>query len=97
MMLPTEKATIGDEPRIIQRRARVNRDRRFAVPHLVITVLVRCSAGAACPKCSTQMWLARLSPDDAGREWGTFECPTCGLSNIDVVKLLLGESAEDRH
>jgi hypothetical protein len=33
------KATIGDEPRIAQRRAMVNRDRRFAV-------LVRCSAGA---------------------------------------------------
>ena len=37
-----------------------------------------------CPKCGTQMLLARIVPDSPGHELRTFECPMCEHSE-DVV------------
>ena len=41
-----------------------------------------------CARCGSQMWLARISPDVAGQEWRTFECPVCEVST---------DAAADRH
>jgi hypothetical protein len=33
-----------------------------------------------CNRCGTKMWLARISPDVAGKEYRMFECPVCEIS-----------------
>jgi hypothetical protein len=33
------------------------------------------------------MWLARISPDDAGHEWRTFECRAREIAKTDIVKI----------
>ena len=38
-----------------------------------------------CPRCGSKMWLARVSPDEKGHEWRTFECPVCELSQEKVA------------
>jgi hypothetical protein len=40
-----------------------------------------------CPKCGTQMMLARIEPEAPGEDRRTFECPMCEHSeSILVVK-----------
>lgn len=33
-----------------------------------------------CGDCQSEMWLARVSRDGAGKEHRTFECPVCEVS-----------------
>ena len=33
-----------------------------------------------CTQCGSQMWLARVAQDAAGKENRTFECPVCEIS-----------------
>jgi hypothetical protein len=33
-----------------------------------------------CPKCGSQMWLARVTPEGSERENRAFECPVCDIS-----------------
>ena len=33
-----------------------------------------------CPECGSKMWLARVAPDGAGKEYREFECPVCEVS-----------------
>jgi DNA-directed RNA polymerase subunit M/transcription elongation factor TFIIS len=40
----------------------------------------------ACPKCSTQMHLARIEPEKPGYDLRTFECPRCQHSETVVVQ-----------
>ena len=37
-----------------------------------------------CPKCATQMHIARIDPDQPGFERHTFECPACQYSENTV-------------
>jgi hypothetical protein len=39
-----------------------------------------------CPKCATQMFLARVAPNALGYNRQTFECPNCEHSEIVIVK-----------
>jgi hypothetical protein len=39
-----------------------------------------------CPKCSEQMMLARIEPDQPGHDKRTFECLTCECVETIVVK-----------
>jgi predicted RNA-binding Zn-ribbon protein involved in translation (DUF1610 family) len=39
-----------------------------------------------CPKCGTQMLLARIAPDKPDHDKRTFECPKCEHSESVVVK-----------
>jgi predicted RNA-binding Zn-ribbon protein involved in translation (DUF1610 family) len=39
-----------------------------------------------CPKCGTQMMLARVMPESPGHEQRTFECPMCEHSESVLVK-----------
>jgi predicted RNA-binding Zn-ribbon protein involved in translation (DUF1610 family) len=38
-----------------------------------------------CPKCGTQMMLARIEPDAPGEDRRTFECPMCEHSESILV------------
>jgi hypothetical protein len=40
-----------------------------------------------CPKCTTQMYLVRIEPDQPGHDKRTFKCPECDHSESVVVKL----------
>ena len=37
-------------------------------------------------KCGSKMWLARIVPEDQGREKRTFEYPVCDISDSGVGK-----------
>jgi ribosomal protein S27AE len=39
-----------------------------------------------CPKCATQMFLARIAPNALGYNRQTFECPKCEHSENIIVK-----------
>jgi DNA-directed RNA polymerase subunit RPC12/RpoP len=39
-----------------------------------------------CPKCGSQMWLARIEPDAPDYDKRTFECPKCNHKLSMVVK-----------
>jgi predicted RNA-binding Zn-ribbon protein involved in translation (DUF1610 family) len=38
-----------------------------------------------CPKCGTEMMLARIMPEAPGEERRTFECPMCEHSESALV------------
>jgi transcription elongation factor Elf1 len=40
-----------------------------------------------CPRCGARMWIARIEPDEPGRDRRTFECPECDHSLSEVVTL----------
>jgi transcription elongation factor Elf1 len=46
-----------------------------------------------CPKCGTQMLLARVVPDSSEHELRTFECPICEHSEEVVAKIELPASS----
>jgi DNA-directed RNA polymerase subunit RPC12/RpoP len=39
-----------------------------------------------CPRCRTKMTIARIIPDKLDFETRTFECPTCGFENSELIK-----------
>jgi ribosomal protein S27AE len=39
----------------------------------------------ACPRCSAQMYLARVEPEKPGFDLRTFECPRCQYVERTVV------------
>ncbi len=39
-----------------------------------------------CPKCTTQMYLARIEPADPGFDLRIFQCPTCKHLESVLVK-----------
>ncbi len=39
-----------------------------------------------CPKCATQMYLARIEPEKPGYDLRTFECPMCQHVDRAVVQ-----------
>jgi hypothetical protein len=39
-----------------------------------------------CPKCTTQMHLARIAPEKPGFDLRTFECPRCQHVETTVVQ-----------
>lgn len=39
-----------------------------------------------CPKCGSQMWMARIEPDLPDHDKRTFECPQCDHSLTEIVK-----------
>jgi hypothetical protein len=40
-----------------------------------------------CPRCSTQMWIARIEPDEPDHHKRTYECPACDHSVTEIVKI----------
>jgi hypothetical protein len=48
-----------------------------------IAIAVACPE---CPRCGTQMMLARIMPGSLGHELRTFECPMCEHSEGALVK-----------
>jgi predicted RNA-binding Zn-ribbon protein involved in translation (DUF1610 family) len=40
-----------------------------------------------CPKCGTQMWIARIESDEPGHHKRTYECPECNHSIFEIVKI----------
>jgi DNA-directed RNA polymerase subunit M/transcription elongation factor TFIIS len=41
-----------------------------------------------CPKCGTQMMLARIEPQEPGVDLQTFECPKCNHAEERAVPFL---------
>ena len=41
-----------------------------------------------CPRCTAQMYLARIEPGHPGFDLRTFECPSCKHSESVLVKIV---------
>lgn len=57
-----------------------------------------CASAAAidrprCRRCDLEMWLSRISPSRHSREWHTFECPACEISQRYLATMKLVAAA----
>jgi hypothetical protein len=55
------------------------------MPSLQHTNSSRAIVCPECPKCGTQMMLARIEPEAPGEDRRTFECPVCEHSESILV------------
>jgi predicted RNA-binding Zn-ribbon protein involved in translation (DUF1610 family) len=53
----------------------------------ITTAAIRLLVRPPCPRCGGRMMLRHITPQTPGYEVRTFECPSCGYSTGEVVKL----------
>jgi hypothetical protein len=67
------------------------------MPHSEFTSSTPVIERSLCPKCATQMDLARLASDKPGFDRRTFECSKCGHTETTVARCNIAGMAAYRH